>query len=67
MSDYAKGPWEATWDGLFWQFINNHKDFFASNPRTSMLVHSYKRMSPEKRKEHMSHAEAFIQKMLSTK
>jgi deoxyribodipyrimidine photolyase-related protein len=67
MSNYAKGPWEATWDGLFWKFIDNHQGFFASNPRTSMLVHSYRRMAPEKRKEQMSHADAFIQKLVSPK
>ena len=67
MSDYTQGPWEATWDGLFWQFIDNHQDFFASNPRTSMLVHAYQRMAPEKRKEHNARADLFIQRMLSEK
>jgi deoxyribodipyrimidine photolyase-related protein len=67
MSDYPSGPWEAIWDGLFWQFIDNHMDFFASNPRTSMLVHSYNRMAPEKRKEHLARADAFIQKLVAEK
>ena len=65
MSDYPRGPWEATWDGLFWQFIDNHQDFFVSNPRTSMLVHAYQRMDPEKQKEHKAHADLFIQKILA--
>jgi deoxyribodipyrimidine photolyase-related protein len=67
MSDYPSGPWEAIWDGLFWQFIGNHEDFFASNPRTSMLVHSYNRMAPEKRKEHLARADDFIQKLVAEK
>ncbi len=60
MSNYAKGDWEATWDGLFWRFVANHQDFFRSNPRTSMLAHTYNKMSEEKRKAHMEHANSFL-------
>ncbi len=33
MSNYKKGEWQAVWDGLFWRFMNSHRDFFLSNPR----------------------------------
>lgn len=66
MSNYPKGNWEAIWDGLFWSFISNHQDFFISNPRSSMMVHSYNRMSPEKRELHARHATVFIQNVLET-
>ena len=64
MSNYQKGDWENSWDGLFWHFISKHEDFFRSNPRTSMLVHSYNRMSEEKRSYHMKNADLFIQNKL---
>ena len=38
MSNYKKGDWQATWDGLFWSFMNKHRSFFLSNPRLGMLV-----------------------------
>ena len=61
MSDYASGDWQQIWDGLFWRFMSRHSDFFRKNPRLSMLLHSYNRMSEEKRKEHMSVADAFLE------
>lgn len=60
MSNYSKGDWEGTWDGLFWSFVMKHQDFFKSNPRTSMLAHSLNRMSEEKKQTHIRNAEAFI-------
>lgn len=65
MSNYTKGEWEPIWDGLFWSFVIKHEAFFAANPRTSMLVHSYRRMSDDKRKEHLKNAEMFIQNKLN--
>ncbi len=38
MSDYPKGMWCQQWDELFWRFIGDHREFFARNPRMSMMV-----------------------------
>ena len=38
MSNFRKGPWCAIWDALYWRFIDRHRDFFASNPRMSVMV-----------------------------
>jgi len=65
MSNYAKGDWEDIWDGLFWRFIAKHEEFFSSNPRTSMLVHTYNKMSEDRREQLMKTAEAFIENKLS--
>ncbi len=65
MSDYPKGDWEKIWDGLFWRFIDKHQDFFTSNPRTSMLVNTYNRMSESKQRDHIKTAEIFIQNKLN--
>lgn len=50
MSDYAKGEWEETWDGLFWTFIDRHAAFFAKQHRLGMLVKTWQTMDPSKRK-----------------
>lgn len=65
MSNYPKGDWEKIWDGLFWRFIDQHQEFFKSNPRTSMLYYAYNRMSEEKRILHIKNAETFIEKVIS--
>ena len=64
MSNYPKGEWEQIWDGMFWNFIANRQDFFRTNPRTSMLVYSFDKMSEEKKITHLKNAEAFIQNKL---
>ena len=63
MSDYPRGEWQEIWDGLFWRFIIKHEDFFKSNPRTSMLYHSAKKMSEEKMAAHLQRAEEFLENL----
>ena len=41
MSDYKKGDWCEIWDALYWNFINEKRDFFRKNPRTSMMINMY--------------------------
>jgi deoxyribodipyrimidine photolyase-related protein len=38
MSDYPKGSWTEIWDGLFWRFIQKHKELISKNPRMKMLL-----------------------------
>ncbi|MGO3888930.1 MAG: hypothetical protein ACTJHI_09665 [Psychrobacter sp.] len=69
MSDYqvkSKGEpveWAATWDGLFWRFMHVHRDFFAKNPRTSMLLTMWDKMGKEQQTEHLMNAEQFLKKL----
>jgi deoxyribodipyrimidine photolyase-related protein len=60
MSDYKKGDWSKIWDALFWNFINNHKDFFRKNPRMRMLVSNFEKMDFEKKKSIIEIASNFI-------
>lgn len=60
MSDYPKGDWQVTWDGLFWRFMQTHRDFFLQNPRLGMLVRSFDAMPDAKRQGHLKHAEQFL-------
>jgi deoxyribodipyrimidine photolyase-related protein len=52
--------WMETWDALFWRFMHVHRDFFLSNPRLGMLVHTFDKMSPEKKKLHLETAREFL-------
>ncbi len=60
MSDYKKGDWQPVWDGLFWMFMNNHRDFFLQNPRLGMLIKTYDKMPIEKQKMHSDNATRFL-------
>ena len=60
MSNYKKGEWQATWDGLFWRFMHTHREFFLSNPRLGMLVRMYDKMPIKKQNEHLANADKFL-------
>lgn len=38
MSDFKKGEWCEIVDGLFWRFLQKHRDFFKKNYRMNMLL-----------------------------
>lgn len=60
MSHYKKGEWSTIWDALFWRWIINNEKKLAGNHRWSMMVSHVKKMSVEKKKEHLRIAEAFL-------
>jgi len=61
MSNYGKGEWQQTWDGLFWRFMDTHRDFFLKNPRLGMLVRTFDKMDPEKKAVHLENALRFLE------
>ena len=63
MSDYKKGNWQQAWDGLFWRFMHINRAFFLNNPRLSMLVRMFDKMSEEKQQAHLLNAEAFLEQL----
>ncbi|PJJ80183.1 cryptochrome/photolyase family protein [Mucilaginibacter auburnensis] len=63
MSDYPKGDWQATWDGLFWRFMHVHRGFFLTNPRLGMLINTYDKMEPKKQRQHLNNAERFLDEL----
>ena len=60
MSDYPDGDWAEQWDALFWNFIDDHQDFFAKNPRLGMMLRTLEKMPEDKRKQHFKTAKEFI-------
>lgn len=62
MSDYKKGDWCQTVDGLYWRFIDKHKKFYQSNPRMAVMVKSLEKMDKSRKKEIFKAAESFIER-----
>lgn len=60
MSNYKKGDWQQTWDGLFWRFMHVNRAFFNKNPRLKMLLGTFDRMDEQKRETLLSRAEQFL-------
>ena len=62
MSNFRRGPWCAIWDALYWRFIDRHRDFFAGNPRMSVMVAQCQRMG-NRLDEHLRTAEQFLTRL----
>jgi deoxyribodipyrimidine photolyase-related protein len=60
MSDYKKGNWSEIWDGLFWTFMDKHREFFKKNPRMRMLISSFDKMNPMKKEKLLVDADNFL-------
>jgi len=60
MSDYGKGEWCDVVDGLYWRFIDKHRDYFAANPRLAMMARMLERLKPERRQRIFTAAEGFL-------
>jgi deoxyribodipyrimidine photolyase-related protein len=60
MSDYSKGPWCDTVDGLYWRFIDKHREFFSGNPRLALMPRALDRLDPDRRQRIFAAAEKFL-------
>jgi len=63
MSDYKKSKWSDVWDGLFWNFMDKHREFFLKNPRMRMLVSSFDKMDQAKKESLLNSAFEFLSKL----
>ena len=63
MSNYPKGDWQKTWDGLFWRFMHVHREFFLKNPRMGMLIRTFDKMDEEKKQRHKDNAEKYLESL----
>lgn len=60
MSNYPKGKWQETWDGLYWRFIDKHRKIFLENQRMLMMVKMYDKLPEEKKIKHQTNASLFL-------
>ncbi len=49
MSDFTQGEWCEVWDALYWQFVDDYRDVFLDNRRSSMMVRQYDKLDPARR------------------
>ncbi len=61
MSDYKKGAWCDIVDGLYWRFIDKHREFFAQNPRLALMPRALDRLDADRRSRIFDAAEGFLQ------
>jgi deoxyribodipyrimidine photolyase-related protein len=50
MSDFPTGEWAQAWDALYWQFVADHREGFAANPRSGFAVRTYDRMDDSRKR-----------------
>ena len=62
MSNYKKGTWCDAVDGLYWKFIDKHRDFFANNPRLGLMLKSLDKMNEDRKIKIYKAADEFIEK-----
>ena len=60
MSNYKRGDWCDTLDGLYWKFTEKNRKFYENNPRLALLVRSLDRLEPSRKKHIFIQAENFI-------
>jgi deoxyribodipyrimidine photolyase-related protein len=60
MSDLPPGEWREDWDALYWTFIRDHREVFATNPRSRMVANLYDGMAPGKKAQHTRRAQRWL-------
>lgn len=64
MSNFEAGGWCETWDGLYWRFVDRHRETFETNPRMGFTGSLLRRMGAKKLREHRKRAEMFLERLL---
>ncbi len=59
----ASEGWCDGVDGLYWSFVEKHKDAMAKNPRLSMMVRTVEKMDASKKKRIYAAASALREKL----
>ena len=60
MSDFRKGDWCNTVDGLYWRFVEKHRSELEMNPRLAVLTRGLDRMDADRRRAIFEAAETFL-------
>ncbi len=63
MSNFSAGPWQETWDGLYWRFIDRHRDVFSGNPRLSLMPRRLDQLQSDRRQKIFRAADRFLDQL----
>ena len=61
MSNFKKGDWCEIVDGLYWKFIEENREFFASNPRLSLMIRALDKLDNDRKLRIFKAADTFIE------
>ncbi|MCA9332771.1 cryptochrome/photolyase family protein, partial [Candidatus Saccharibacteria bacterium] len=62
VSDYDHGDWCDTWDGLYWRFVEKHRDQLKNQTETKDLVTKFDKIDSDKKRVISYRAEDFLNK-----
>ena len=62
MSNYTKGEWCETVDGLYWRFVHRHMHRLKNNPRLSFMNKTLEKMNKDRKDLIFRRAKEFIEK-----
>jgi len=62
MRNFKKGNWCNIMDGLYWNFVHNHREVLSKNPRMGMVMMSYKKLKKDRKDYLLNIANEFIAK-----
>ncbi len=63
MGNWSKGPWQKTWDSLFWRFMHVHRDYLSKNQRLGMLLRSFDKWPTDKKSGYIKCADDFLEQL----
>ena len=63
MSDWKKGAWCDTWDGLYWRFLQRHRSLLQVNPRMAPMYQLLDKINPARSQRLVNLAERFIERV----
>ncbi|MFW5826571.1 MAG: cryptochrome/photolyase family protein [Alkalispirochaeta sp.] len=63
MSHYPAGPWQDTWDGLYWRFIDRHREVFNATPRLSLMPRRLNQLQSDRREKIFRAADRFLDRL----
>ena len=61
MSNFKRGDWCEIVDGLYWKFIEDNREFFASNPRLSLMIRALDKLDKDRKLRIFKAADVFIE------
>ena len=60
MSDYKKGKWTDIVDGLYWKFVDDHREKLKGNPRIGIMTKIIDNMNKDRRNKIFLAADNFL-------
>ncbi len=64
--DFGDATWADVVDGLYWRFVNKHRDALHQNVRMRQMVSTFDRMSDERKSHILPAAQTFLEQVTTT-